>query len=100
LEKIPETFYSQSGQVHKDEQGQLKVQVVLDWPICASFTRDNEYKKFFELAEHMNNYHPNSKDISVQNMSYKLIRYQINRVKNFNIFSKEEQEFLQSYDWL
>jgi hypothetical protein len=21
-------------------------------------------------------------------------------VKNFNIFSKEEQEFLQSYDWL
>jgi hypothetical protein len=40
-----EAFDPQTGQVYNDEQGQQKVQVVLDWPICASFTREKKYKK-------------------------------------------------------
>jgi hypothetical protein len=56
MQKIVEAFDPQTGQVHKDEQGQLKVQVVLDWPICASSTREKKYKKFYEWVEHLNNY--------------------------------------------
>jgi hypothetical protein len=56
MEKIVKAFDLQTGQIQKDEQGKLKVQEVLDWTICASFTRDKKYKKFYEWAEHLNNY--------------------------------------------
>jgi hypothetical protein len=75
MEKIMETFDHQTGQVHKDKKGQIKVQVVLDWPICAGFTRDKENKNFFEWAENLNNYHQDIKDISANHMSYNMIPY-------------------------
>jgi hypothetical protein len=74
LQIIVEAFDPQTGQVHKDEQGQLKVEMVRDWPIYVSFTRDNAYKNFFEWAKHLNNYHSDIKDTSVHHMSYNLIR--------------------------
>jgi hypothetical protein len=101
MDKIVQAFDPETGQVYKDEQGLLKVQVVVDWPICASLKRSKEYKRFFKWAEHLNNYHPNIKGVSFQHMHYYPIRYQTkiydDRVNSLNTFSEEEQEFLQSY---
>ena len=102
MDKIMEAFDPDTGQVYKDEQGQLKVQVVIDWPICAGLKRVKEYKKFFEWAQHLNNYHPDIKDVSFQHLCP--IRYQTKlydeRVNSLSVFSQEEQEFLQRYGWL
>jgi ankyrin repeat protein len=50
----------------------------------------------------LNNYHPDTKNVSFQQSC--LIRYQTKiydkRVYSLNIFSEEEQEFLQRYRWL
>jgi hypothetical protein len=104
MDKILQAFDPETGQVRKDEQGKLKVQLVVDWPISAGITGDKEYKKFFEWAEHLNNYHPDTPDELFQDTCYKPVRYQTEiydeRVKSFNIFSLEEQDFLQSYRWL
>ena len=85
--------------VCEDGIGQQKVKVVIDWPICAGLTGGKEYKKFFEWAQHLNNYHPD-----IKNESFQLIRYQTKRyderVKSLSVFSQEEQEFLQRYWWL
>jgi len=104
IDKIVKIFDAATGQVHKDEQGQLKVQLVVDWPISAGFKVSKEYENFFEWAKHLNNYHPNIKDITFRHLHYYPIRYQTKhydeRVKNFRVFSEDEQEFLQSYRWL
>ena len=104
MDKIVQAFDYQTGQVRKDEQGKLKVQVVVDWPISAGKMGDKEYNKFFEWARHLNNYHPDTPDEFFQDTYYKPIRYQTEvydeRVKSFRIFSREEQEFLRSYRWL
>jgi hypothetical protein len=75
--------------------------VVADWPISAGLKGAKEYKKFFEWAKHLNNYHPNVKDVSFQHLHCNPIRYQTKlyyeRVNSFSIFSEEEQEFLQCY---
>jgi len=101
MKKLVQAFDPETGQVHKDEQCQLKVQVVVDWPISGGLRRGDEYKKFFAWAEHLNNYHPDIKDLSMQ---YCPIRYQTKRyderVNSFSIFSEEEKEFLHSYCWL
>jgi 3-dehydroquinate dehydratase len=99
MDKIVQAFDHVTGQVYKDEQGQLKVQVVADWPISGGLKRGKEYKSFFEWAKNLNNYHPHIKDVSFQQLC--LIRYQTKlydeRVNSFSIFSEEEQDFLQCY---
>ena len=104
IDKIVQAFDPETGQVHKDEQGQLKVQVGIDWPVSTGLTGGEEYKKFFKWANHLNNYHPDTKDVSFQHLHYYPIRYQTKlydgRVNSLNIFSEEEQEFLQCYSWL
>jgi hypothetical protein len=101
MDKIVQAFDPVTGQIHKDEQGQLKVQVAVDWPISAGITRGKEYKSFFEWAKHLNNYHPGTRDVSFQLSHYYPIRYQTKvydeRVNSLSIFSEEEQEFLQCY---
>jgi hypothetical protein len=102
MDKIVKAFDPETGQVRKDEQGNLKLQVVVDWPICAGLTRGKEYRKFFDWAKHLNNYHPAIKSVPFQDLCP--IRYQTKlyneRVNSLNIFSQEEQEFLQRYRWL
>jgi len=101
MEKIVQAFDPEIGQVHKDEQGQLKVQVVTDWPISTGLSGGGEYKEFFEWAEHLNNYHPDTADESFRYLHYSRIRYQTKiydeRVNSISVFSQEEQEFLQCY---
>jgi ankyrin repeat protein len=99
MDKIVETFDPETGQVHKDEQGRLRVQVVVDWPICPGLKRGKEYENFFKWAEDSNNYHSDIKEVSFQHLC--LICYQTKLydegVNSFSIFSEEEQEFLQCY---
>jgi hypothetical protein len=52
MDKIEQAFDPQTGQVYKDEQGQLKVQVAFDWPINAGLKGVNVYKEYFECAEY------------------------------------------------
>ena len=104
MDNIVQAFEPETGQVYKDEQGQLKVQVVVDWPISAGILGGEEYKRFFEWAKHLNNYHPNIKDVSFLLLQCNPIHYQTKRydkrVNSFSIFSEGEQEFLQCYRWL
>jgi len=99
MNKIVQAFDPETGQVNKDEQGQLKVQVVVDWPISVGLMGGEEYKRFFEWAKHLNNYHPDIKEVSFQHSCP--IRYQTKiydeRVNSLSIFSEEEEEFLQCY---
>jgi hypothetical protein len=102
MEKILAAFNPDTGQVRKDDKGKLKVQLVIDWPICTGINRSKEYKKFFKWAEHLNDYHPDIKEVSFENQCQ--IRYQtkiyVEQVNSLRIFSQEEQEFLQRYRWL
>jgi hypothetical protein len=59
------------------------VQAVVDWPINATLKGDNEYKKFFEWVKHLNNYHPNIKDVAFQLSHYNPIRYQTKLMKSW-----------------
>jgi len=81
----------------RDEQGQLEVQVVIDLPVSAGILGGEEYKMFFEWAKHVNNYHPNIKDVSFKHLHCNLICYQTKlyyeQMNSFNKFSEEEQEF-------
>jgi hypothetical protein len=42
MQKIVDFFNPKQDQVHKDEQGKLKILVVVDWPISAGFRRGKE----------------------------------------------------------
>jgi hypothetical protein len=44
VDKFVQAFDPQTGQVYKDEQGQLKVQVAVDWPINGGLKGVNIYK--------------------------------------------------------
>jgi len=101
MDKIVAAFDTETGQVHKNEQGQLEVQVVVDWPVSTGFRGGEEYNTFFEWAEKFKNYHPDITDESFQYLHYCPIRYQTKlydrRVNSLSVFSQEEQEFLKSY---
>jgi hypothetical protein len=45
VQKIVEAFDPETGQVREDEQGKLKVQVVIDWPVSTGLKRSEEYKR-------------------------------------------------------
>jgi hypothetical protein len=104
MKNIMLAFDPETGQVYTDDRGQLKVQVVVDWPDSAGLNTSEEYLSFFKWAEHLNNYHPGVQYVSVDHMPYNLIRYQTKpydeRVNSFSIFSEEEKETLQCYCWL
>jgi len=55
MDKIVEAFDPETGQVYKDEQGQVKVQFVIDWPGSDGLKGGGEYMAFFEWAKHLNN---------------------------------------------
>jgi hypothetical protein len=71
--------------------------VVVDWSVSAGLLGVKEYRNFFKWAEDLNNYHPNSQEVTFKHLHYYPIRYQTKlydeRVKSVSIFSEEEQEF-------
>jgi hypothetical protein len=104
MDKIVQAFDPETGQVYKDEQDLLKVQVVVDWPVSTGLKDGKEYTSFFEWAKPLNNYHPDIKDIYFQLLQCNPIRYQTKdydeRVNSLSVFSQEEQGLLQLYFWL
>ena len=101
MTKIVEAFDTETGQVRKNVQGQLKVQVVVDWPVTAGLSRGKEHKSFFEWAKHFNSYHPENTDKTFWLKYYHSLRYQTKtydeRVSRLSVFSKEECQFLENY---
>jgi len=99
-----EVFDPETGQVKKDDQGQLKIAVVVDWPIIAGLLGGEEYKNFFKWAKHFNNYHPEVTDEILRLNNYRVLRYQTatfdESVSSLRVFCEEERQFLQSYLWL
>ena len=51
MQKIVEAFNPVTGQVHKNEKGELKVHVVVDWPVSTGLGGGKEYKNFFKWAK-------------------------------------------------
>ena len=101
LEKIVQAFDPETGQVHKDKQGELKIRVVVDWPVTDGFHYEKENKSFFKWASHLNNYHPNFTDEIFRLGGYHPLRYQTKaydeRVSRLRVFCQQECQFLQDY---
>ena len=104
MKKIVDFFQTKVGQIPKDEQDELKILEVIDWPICAGFRRGEEYESFFKEAKHLNDYHLEVTDVTFQIKGYHQMRYQTKpydeRASRLNVFSQEERQFLESYRWL
>jgi len=101
VDKIVEAFDPVTGQVDKDEQGNLKIQAVVDWPVTAGLSRGKEYKRFFKWAKHFNDYNPEVTDEIFQLEGYTSTRYQTKIydecVSSLNVFCEQERQFLESY---
>jgi len=106
MDKIVETFDPETGQVCKDDNGELKIRQVVDWPVSAGLTGEAEWKKFFKWADSLNNYHPQvmNTDCSKVPEGYHPLRYQTKAydecTKCLSVFTQDEQEFLERYRWL
>ena len=104
MQKIVDFFQRNEGNIDKDEQGKLKILEVIDWPISAGFRRGKEYKRFFKEAKHLNDYHPEVKNLTFQIKGYHPMRYQTKpydeRVSRLSVFCEQERQFLESYHWL
>jgi hypothetical protein len=101
LNKILQVFDPVTGQVRRDDKGDLKIQVVVDWPVTFGFQLEREYKDFFKMAKDLNDYHIWIKKEESQLEGYYHIRYQTTeydeRVSRLSIFSQKECQFLQDY---
>jgi ankyrin repeat protein len=106
MDKIKQTFDPETGQVHKDDEGRLKIRQVVDWPLSSGFKGGAELNDFFKWAEHLNNYHPEVIDTvhSKVPKGYHPIRYQTKAydacTNCLSVFTKDEWELLESYRWL
>ena len=105
MDKIVLAFDPETGQVYKDEQGVLKVQVAVDWPVSEGITGGKEWNDFFKWAEQLNNYHTEVMDISCNRVpkGYHPLCYQTKAydecTKSLSVFTKDVREFLERYRW-
>jgi len=101
MDKIVQVFDPETGQVRKDEQGDLKIKVVVDWPNSAGIRSNKEYTSFFKWANHFNNYHPEVTNEIFQLKGYHPFRYQTKtydeRVNKLSVFCQQERQFLENY---
>jgi len=96
-----EFFDPENGQMYRDEQGKLKIQEVVDWPVTAGLSRDKQFKSFFNQVKNVNDYHPDIKEYTFQIKGYQPMRYQTktydDRVSRLSVFCQQERQFLESY---
>jgi hypothetical protein len=76
MQRIVKALDPEKGQVHKDEQGNLKVHVVIDWPVSYGLMGGEEYRCFFKGAKHLNDYHQEVTDVTFRIKGYHPLRYQ------------------------
>jgi hypothetical protein len=93
-----QSFDPETVQVHKDEQGKLKIQAAVNWPFNAGFQYEEEYRHFFEWAKHLNNCHPDITDETFGPKNYHILRFQTKPydelVSRLNIFIQEACQFI------
>ena len=53
MDKIVQAFDSETGQVRKDENGELKIRQVVDWPISAGLMGEEEWKNSLYGQNHL-----------------------------------------------
>ena len=101
MDNIVQVFDPERGQVNKDEQGSLKINIVIDWPNTAGFRRCKEYRRFFKWANQFNNYHPDITDETSRLKGCHPMRYQTKtndaRLNKLSVFCQQERQFLESY---
>jgi len=106
MDKIVKVFDPETGQVHKDDKGELKIREVVDWPVSAFLRGDAKLNSFFKWAEQLNNYHPEVMDTFYSKVpkGYPLLHYQTKAydecTKSLSVFTQDEREFLECYRWL
>jgi ankyrin repeat protein len=91
-------IFDLKGNILKDENGHLKIQEVLDWPISEFLSSETEYSDFYRWADQFNNYDP--KPVN-DRFGRTLIRYQTRAIdeqrRNLNVFTEVERDFLEKY---
>ena len=106
MDKIKQAFDPETGQVRRDEKGELKILEVVDWPVTTGLKGGAKLNDFFKWAKHLNNYHTNVMDISYKKVpkGYLPLHYQTKAYdtckKSLNVFTQDEREFLERYLWL
>ena len=75
MDKTVQAFDPETGQVHKDGQGKLKIKLAVDWPVTG-LSGGEEHRSFFKWANHSNKYHPEVTDVTLQLEGYHPLRYQ------------------------
>jgi hypothetical protein len=98
MDKIVEAFNPETGQVYEDVQGELKIYEVEDWPVNDWYDGWKEYRNFFKWAKPFNDYHPDTRDISLSSIRvrYRCKLYDMS-VNSLSVFSEEERKFLESF---
>ena len=54
MDNIVELHANETGQMHKFEQGQLKIQMAIDLSVSGGLLVDKEYKCFCKCGKHLN----------------------------------------------
>jgi hypothetical protein len=107
IDKIVQIFDTKTGQVHKDNKGELRIQEVVDWPVIAGLKGGAKLNNLFKWAEHLNNYQPLPQMDTVPGegpKDYHPLCYQTKAfdkcTKSLSVFTQDEREFLEQYHWL
>jgi len=106
MDKIVEAFDPGTGQVCKDDKGELRIQEVVDWPVTAGLKGGAKLNNLFKWAKHLNNYHADIMNTVTSKVpeGYHQFRYQTKAfdecTKSLSIFTQDEWEFLECYHWL
>jgi len=103
MDEIVKIFDPETGQVSKDNEGNRKIKLVIDWPIIDDLP-SGDYERYFKWVKHFENYHP---DITQEIFLLKechTLRYQTGtydeRESSMSVFCHKEQRFLRVYFWL
>jgi len=103
MDEIVKIFDPDTGQVSKDDEGNRKMKVVIDWPINADL-RCCEHKCYFKCFKRFKYYH---QDITEENFwlnDCHTLRYQTEtydeRESSLNVFCHHEYWFLQIHFWM
>ena len=106
IHKIVQAFDPETGQVRKDDKGELKIREVVDWPVSEGLTGGAELNNFFEWANQHNDYHPEVLETVPSNvpeghhpLHYKTKAYE-ECANKLSVFSKDEREFVKLYPLL
>jgi hypothetical protein len=100
LDRILKEFDSNTGQVRKSEDGQMKIYDVVDWP-TSSLGRGSEYKDFFKWVKDLklSNYHAEDFKTMFCPIRYQTKPYNEKECR-ISVFTQPEQKFLIIYQRL